>query len=56
MRTEEELRGVLAVLNELNSPEAGPILNNGIEGVTYTLDGDLAVPVADAPQALKDTC
>ncbi|KAF2413636.1 ABC transporter substrate-binding protein [Microbacterium sp. B35-04] len=55
VRTEEELRGVLEVLNELNSAEAGPILNNGIEDVTYTLDGDLAVAVDDVPQALKDT-
>jgi len=55
VRTERELRGVLTVLNELNSAEAGPILNNGIEDVTYTLDGDLAVAVDDAPQALKDT-
>ena len=31
VRTEAELRGVLEVLNELNSAEAGPILNNGIE-------------------------
>lgn len=55
VRTEAELRGVLEVLNKLNSDEAGPILNNGIEGETYTLDGDLAVAVDDAPQTLKDT-
>lgn len=55
VRTEAELRAVLEVLDRLNSPEAGKILNNGIEGVTYTLDGDLAVPVDDAPQVLKDT-
>jgi putative aldouronate transport system substrate-binding protein len=53
VRTEEQLRAVLEVLDKLNSPEAGPILNNGIEGVTYTLDGDLAA-VDDAPQDLKD--
>jgi len=55
VKTEADLRGVLEVLNKLNSKEAGPILNNGIEGETYTLDGDLAVGVDDAPQALKDT-
>ena len=55
VRTEAELRAVLEVLNDLNSAEAGPILNNGIEGVTYELEGDLAVAVDDAPQALKDT-
>ena len=55
VKTEADLDAVLSVLNELNSPEAGKILNNGIEGETYTLDGDLAVPVDDAPQELKDT-
>lgn len=54
VRTEEQLRAVLEVLDKLNSPEAGPILNNGIEGKTYTLEGDLAVAVDDAPQTLKD--
>jgi len=54
VRTEAQLKTVLGVLDKLNSPEAGPVLNNGIEGETYTLDGDLAVPVDDAPQALKD--
>lgn len=55
VRTEEQLRAVLEALDKLNSAEAGPILNNGVEGTTYTLDGDLAVPVDDAPQTLKDT-
>lgn len=54
VRTEAELRAVLEVLNKLNSDEAGPLLNNGIEGETYTLEGDLAVPVAGAPQELTD--
>ena len=54
VRTEEQLKTVLGVLDKLNSSEAGPVLNNGIEGVTYTLDGELAVPVDDAPQELKD--
>lgn len=54
VRTEAELRAVLEVLDKLNSAEAGPLLNNGIEGETYTLDGDLAVAVDDAPQELKD--
>ncbi|MBD7957680.1 extracellular solute-binding protein [Microbacterium sp. Sa4CUA7] len=54
VRTEEQLRAVLEVLDKLNSAEAGPLLNHGIEGTTYTLEGDLAVPVADAPQTLKD--
>lgn len=54
VRTEEELRAVLSVLDKLNSKEVGPILNNGIEGETYELDGDLAVGIDDAPQDLKD--
>ncbi|MGM7698821.1 extracellular solute-binding protein [Microbacterium sp. A84] len=54
VRTEADLRAVLEVLNKLNSAEAGPVLNNGIEGETFTLDGDLAVAVDDAPQELKD--
>lgn len=54
VRTEDELHRVLSVLDKLNTPEAGAILNNGIEGVTYTLEGDRAVPVPDAPQTLND--
>jgi putative aldouronate transport system substrate-binding protein len=54
VKTEADLRGVLEVLDKLNSEEAGPILNNGIEGESYTLDGDLAAAIADAPQTLKD--
>lgn len=55
VKTEEQLRGVLEVLNELNSEEAGPLLNNGIEGVTYELEGDLAVGIDSATQVDKDT-
>lgn len=54
VRTEDELQRVLAVLDKLNTPEAGAILNNGIEGVTYTLEGDRAASIADAPQSVKD--
>lgn len=55
VRTEGELRQVLQVLNDMNSDEVGPLLNNGIEGVTYALDGNLAVGVDDVSQELKDT-
>ncbi|GAA5202811.1 extracellular solute-binding protein [Microbacterium jejuense] len=55
VRTEADLRGVLEVLNKLNSEEAGPIINNGIEGVHYTVEDDLAVAVPDVPQVEKDT-
>ena len=46
---------MLEVLNDLNSEEVGPLLNNGIEGVTYELDGDLAVGIDSASQVDKDT-
>lgn len=55
VRTEEQLKQVLQVLNDLNSDEVGPLLNNGIEGVTYELEGDLAVGIDDVSQELKDT-
>lgn len=54
VRTEAELRAVLEVLDKMNSPEAGLILNNGIEGKTYTEEDGLAVAITDAPQTLKD--
>jgi putative aldouronate transport system substrate-binding protein len=60
VKTEPELRAVLSFLNELNSPEAGVLLNNGIEDVNFTLDGDLSVPMtelspegAEVAQAVK---
>lgn len=52
--TEAELRAVLEVLNDMNSKDVGPLLNNGIEGVTYELDGDLAVAIDGASQTDKD--
>lgn len=42
--TEEDLATVLTFLNALNSNEAAVLINNGIEGVSFTLDGDLAAP------------
>lgn len=60
VKTEPELRAVLSFLNELNSPEAAVLLNNGIEDVNFTLDGDLTVPIpemspegAEVAQAIK---
>lgn len=47
VKTEDELRVVLEFLNDLNSPEASVLLNNGVEGANFTLDGDLTVPIAD---------
>ena len=47
VKTEGELRAVLSFLNDLNSPEAAVLLNNGIEDVNFTLDGGLTVPIAE---------
>lgn len=47
VKTEEELKEVLGFLNDLNSQEAAILINNGIEDVNFTLDGDLTVPVDD---------
>ncbi|HEV7948362.1 MAG TPA: extracellular solute-binding protein [Glaciihabitans sp.] len=44
VQTEEQLAEVLSFLNELNSEEAVVLINNGIEDVSFTLDGDLSVP------------
>jgi len=45
VQTEEQLDQVLSILNLMNSPEAGPIINNGIEGVHYTVEDGLAVGI-----------
>ena len=47
VKTEAELKEVLGFLNELNSEEAAILLNNGIEDVNFTLDGDLTVPISE---------
>jgi putative aldouronate transport system substrate-binding protein len=43
--TEAGLRTVLSFLNKLDTPQGNVLLNNGIEGVNFTRDGDLSVPV-----------
>ncbi|GGF37138.1 lipoprotein LipO [Microbacterium sorbitolivorans] len=50
VQTEEQLDQVLTILNKMNSPEAGPIINNGIEGVHYTLEDGLAVGITDVSE------
>ena len=50
VQTEEQLDQVLSILNKMNSPEAGPIINNGIEGVHYTIEDGLAVGIADVAE------
>ncbi|GAA4983006.1 extracellular solute-binding protein [Actinopolymorpha pittospori] len=44
VKTEEDLNRVLTFLDKLNSKEAQIVMNNGIEGTDFTLEGDLAVP------------
>ncbi|MFI2297192.1 ABC transporter substrate-binding protein [Isoptericola sp. NPDC019571] len=48
VRTEEELKGVLTVLDQLNTPEGQNLQAIGIEGKSYTLDGEFYVPVEGA--------
>ena len=43
VRTEEDLRAVLDILDRMNSREAQILLNNGIEGIHFTLQDGLAV-------------
>ena len=43
--TEEQLHQVLSFLNDLNSPEAAVLINNGIEGVNFELEDGATVPL-----------
>ena len=43
--TEEDLRRILEFLNDLSAEEGQILLNNGIEGVNFEVDGDYAVPI-----------
>ena len=43
--TDAQLETVLTVLDKLSSAEGQRLLNNGIEGVNYELDGEQAVPI-----------
>src|SRR5699024_10316240 len=43
--TDAQLETVLTVLDKLSSAEGQRLLNNGIEGVNYELDGDQAVAI-----------
>ena len=54
VKTEAELKEVLSFLNELNSEEAAILINNGIEDVNFTLDGDLTVPIAELTDEGKE--
>lgn len=45
VRTEAELDNVLKFLNTMNSKEAAVLLNNGIEGVNFTVQDNLAAKI-----------
>lgn len=43
VQTEEQLEQVLQILNDLNSTEAQILMNNGVEGDNFEVDGDYIV-------------
>ncbi len=43
VQTEEQLEQVLQMLNDLNSTEAQILMNNGVEGDNFTVEGDYLV-------------
>lgn len=45
VRTEAELKKVLEFMNTLNGKDAAVLLNNGIEGVNFTLENGAAAPI-----------
>lgn len=48
--TEEQLATVLTALDKLSSTEGQNLLNNGLEGVSYEVDGEYAVAL-ESPEA-----
>jgi putative aldouronate transport system substrate-binding protein len=48
VKTESELKKVLSVLNKLNTKDAQVLINNGIEGKTFTLKGSSAAAITPA--------
>lgn len=49
VKTEDELCAVLGALDALNSKEAQILMNNGIEGVNFTVEDGLSVANSDEP-------
>jgi len=47
VKTEDELKRVLAFIDKLNEPEMQTLLNSGLEGMHYTLEGEYFVPSKD---------
>lgn len=50
-----QLATVLTALDKLSSEEGQRLLNNGIEGVNYEVDGDQAVPIESDAATLVDS-
>ncbi|MGY5765252.1 extracellular solute-binding protein [Brachybacterium sp. DNPG3] len=53
--TEEQLAQVLTVLDKLSSAEGQNLLNNGIEGVNYTVEGDVMVGIDSEEASIIDS-
>ncbi|GAB1159061.1 extracellular solute-binding protein [Paenibacillus illinoisensis] len=53
VKTEEDLKKVLAFLDQLNEPELQALLSNGLEGKQYEKKGEYVVPTTDK-LALRD--
>lgn len=54
VRTEAELKPVLEFLNAMNSKEVSILLNNGVEGVNFTVvDGGAATITPETPEGKK---
>ena len=53
VKTEEDLKKVLAFLDQLNEPELQALLSNGLEGKQYEKKGEFVVPTTDK-LALRD--
>lgn len=50
VRTEEQLKDILTVLDKLNSHEAEIVMSNGIEGKNFTVEDGYAVPAESSPE------
>lgn len=50
VRTEEQLKEILGVLDKWNSREAEVTMSNGIEGQSFTVEDGYAVPAAASPE------
>lgn len=53
--TEEQLDTVLTALDKLSSAEGQNLLNNGLEGVNYEVEGDVTVPIESDEASVVDS-